>query len=103
MIARYRVEYSPKAYSELVEIYAYIAQDSVNHAVGMIERILKKIDGLDTFPHRHVVQDQSGRLDHPVRSLPVNPYIVFFRVVERDAVVRILRIRHGARRPLKRF
>jgi plasmid stabilization system protein ParE len=38
-----------------------------------------------------------------VRSLPVPPYMVFFRVDDKLLVIRILRIRHGARKPLRRF
>jgi plasmid stabilization system protein ParE len=103
MSPRYRIEYAPKAKAELTAIHDYIAQDSAQNAANMIEKILHAIDGLDTFPMRRVVQEPSKRLPYPVRVLPVPPYLVFFRVLERDAVVQIMRIRHGARRPLKRI
>jgi plasmid stabilization system protein ParE len=35
--------------------------------------------------------------------MPVQSWIVFFRVIDDDRVVRVLRVRHGARRRLKRY
>ena len=64
----------------------------------MVARILDAIDTLDTFPHRNVVAGQKPGLSKPVRSLPAWPYVVFFRVHDDHGVVRILRVRHGARR-----
>ena len=65
----------------------------------MIEKILDAIDLLEIFPHRTIVQRQTPRLKHPVRSLPVKPYVIYFRVIDEDRVVVIRHIRHGARRP----
>ena len=53
--------------------------------------------------HRTVVEDQDPRLKHPIRSLPVESYVIFFRVIEEHAVVRILRVLHGAQRRPKHF
>ena len=101
MTPRYRIEYSPRAYAEIAAIYAYIAQDSVDHAEGMVDRIVAAIDLLGTASHRQRVYDPKGRLGGEVFSLPVPPYMVFFRISEQIAMVRIARIRHGAQRPLK--
>ena len=103
MIPQYRIEFSPKAFAELLHIYAYIAQDSTEHAQGMIEKILAGIDGLENFPRRQKVHDPSGRIAGEVFSLPVPPYVVFFRISETESVVRIARVRHGAQRRLKRI
>jgi plasmid stabilization system protein ParE len=35
--------------------------------------------------------------------MPVQSWIVFFRVLDQHHVVRVLRVRHGARRRLKRY
>jgi plasmid stabilization system protein ParE len=58
---------------------------------------------LEELPHRTIVAVQPPNAKYPVRSIAVWPYVVFFRVVDDDRVVRVIRIRHGARRPLKRF
>jgi len=103
MIARYRVQYSSKAISELVGIYAYIARDSPEKAEETIEWILGKVAGLELFPHRQKVHDARKRIAGDVRSYPIEKYVVFFEIVELETVVHVLRIRHGSQRPLRRF
>jgi len=103
MIPQYRIAYSPAAVAALAQIYAYIAQDSPQNAEGMMERILASIDMLGHFPRRQKVWRAGQRLEGMVYSLPVPPYMIFFRISEHESVVRIAHIRHGARRPLKRF
>jgi plasmid stabilization system protein ParE len=69
----------------------------------MVEKILRAIELLKTFRHRTIVSGQHPRLKQPVRSLAVRPFIIFFRVIEANRVVRILHVRHGARRRPRRF
>jgi plasmid stabilization system protein ParE len=99
----YRVIISKKAAADLQSISDEISKDSPNNAAGMIERILKSIDLLEIFPHRTLVPGQNPKLKHPARSLPVDPYVVYFRILEESRTVRITQIRHGARRPPKRL
>ncbi len=103
MTPQYRIAYSPNAYAALAEIYSYIARDSPHNAEGMIERILAAIDLLGYFPKRQKVWRAAQRFDGSVYSLPVPPYVIFFRISEQESVVRVAHIRHGARRPLTRF
>ncbi|MGA2440525.1 MAG: type II toxin-antitoxin system RelE/ParE family toxin [Tepidisphaeraceae bacterium] len=99
----YRVIISPEAAANLLALHAFIAQNSPANAAKMVDRILAAVETLKTVPHRTVLEHQSPRIQHPVRSLPVSPYVVFFRVLNDDRVVRILTIRHGARRRPRRF
>ena len=69
----------------------------------MIEQILDAIDSLEIFPQRNVATRRSPKITDPVRSLPVKPYMIYFRVIEQDRVVVIRHIRHGARRRPRRF
>ena len=59
----------------------------------MLVRILDSVESLRGFPHRNIGEHQS-----PGLRLPVGPYIVYFRVVGDDAMVRVLHVRHAARR-----
>jgi plasmid stabilization system protein ParE len=103
MTELYRVIITPRAGSDLERIYDYIARDSEQYAAGMITRILDAIELLKHLPHRTVIERQNPKLRYPVRSLPVRPYIVYFRVLDDEKVVRILHVRHGARGGLPRF
>src|SRR5687768_15711538 len=97
MSERYRVRLTSQALSDLDQIHATIARDSPQNAASMIERILNSIDLLEVFPHRTVVERMTSSLKYPVRSLPVKPYVIFFRVIEDERIVVIRHIRHGAR------
>lgn len=99
----YRISLSPEATADLKSLHAYISLDSPDNAAKMVERLLTAIESLKLFPHRTVVQYAGSRLKRPVRSLPVKPYVIFFRVLDDDRLVRILTIRHGARRRPRRL
>lgn len=99
MSQRFRIRLTAQALSDLEQIYETIAEDSLQNAASMIEKILDAIDLLEIFPHRTVVERQAPTLKYPVRSLPVKPYVVYFRVIDDERIVVIRHIRHGARRP----
>lgn len=99
----YRIILTLQALADLEEIYAYIAKDSPSRAASVIEKILDAIDSLEIFPHRNIVERQSAKVRSPIRSLPVKPFVIYFRVIDDRNVVIIRHIQHGARRPPKRF
>lgn len=99
----FRIILSPEAAADLQLLHDFISRDSPQNAAKIVGRILDAIDGLRVFPHRNVLAHQSKKVAHYVRSLPVKPYIVYFRVLEQQEAVRVLSVRHGARRPPKRF
>jgi plasmid stabilization system protein ParE len=94
---------SSEAAADISALHAYIAQDSPDNAKRMVNRILASIENLTTFPHRTVFQRRSRKIKYPVRTLTVRPYVIYFRVQDDDRIVRVLTIRHGARRRPRRF
>ena len=101
--ATYRIILSPRAGAALEGIFRYIAQHSPQNAPIVVERILTAIDSLKTMPARFKVERRDRRLGYDVHSMVVAPHIVFYRVIEPDRVVRILDVRHGARRRPRKF
>jgi plasmid stabilization system protein ParE len=98
----YRIIIAPEAAGDLAAIHNYIAQDSSVHAAKTVQRILDAIATLRLFPHRTVYQRGSSS-SNIIRTLPVGPYIIFFRAHDNQQIIRILTIRHGARRRPRRF
>jgi toxin ParE1/3/4 len=98
----YRVELTPSIGISLQEIFDYIAQDSPRHATRMIDRILRAIDGLEIFPKRQMAPGQENEAN-PIRSLPVDNYVIYYDVDDVMKVVRILRVIHGAQRQASWF
>jgi plasmid stabilization system protein ParE len=89
----YRIIMAKRAANDLMGVPATPA---------VLGEILNAIESLAQFPGRNVVPQQP-LAKWPIRSLPVRPYMVYFRVDEARGDVTILRVRHGSRRPLRRF
>ena len=92
-----KVRYSPRALAQLQQIHGYINQHNPQAARNVVERVEELCTMLGDFPGMGSQTDQEG-----VRMLPVvrYPYLIFYTIVATDGSVRILRIRHGRRRPL---
>ena len=90
-----KVRYTEIALRELDEILAYIADRNSAAAVSVRARVEELVERLSFFPH--LFQETNWR---GVRSVPLGnyPYVIFYTVKAEEIV--ILRIRHGARRPL---
>ena len=94
----WRVFITPHAVAELTAIHDYISRDSTENANNMVSRILTAIEGLAILPHRNIYQKSSRKLRGPVYDLPVEAYIIFFRIDEQARIVNVVSIRHSARR-----
>jgi toxin ParE1/3/4 len=88
-----RVIWSPAVLREIDRIYRYIAQSNPRAAENIAREILAAGDSLKRLPYR-------GRMVQRTRLRELTltyPYIIRYRVASDH--VRILRVRHGARRP----
>ena len=89
---------SLEAGNDLAAIDAHIASDSPQNADRVLERLFVAIESLNRFPNRYKVYRRGTRPGRLVRSMPVVPFVVYYQVIDADRVVRILTVRHGARR-----
>ncbi len=90
-----QVIWSPSALREVYRVFDYLMDFNPRAAGEVFNNLIETGDGLANFPHR-------GRLvrKSDMREVMTSyPYIIRYRVT-RDAV-RILRVRHTARRPTK--
>jgi toxin ParE1/3/4 len=82
----------PRAKSDLVEIWDYIADDSEARADAFLDRIDQKFRTLAQRPGIGRLRDE---LAEGLRSFPVGRYVVFYRPLPEG--VEIVRVLHGAR------
>lgn len=83
---------TPRASEDLIEIWSYIAADSVANADAFIDKLCETMQVLSRQPGsgRHRDELASG-----IRSFPFGRYIVFYRAV--TSGIEIVRVLHGAR------
>lgn len=91
------LSFSPRALQELDAIFVYIRHDSPAGADHVRERVLEVAEYIASYPY-------AGRVTgyHGIRacSVPPYPYVIFYKVIRSTGDVRVLRVRHAARRPL---
>jgi toxin ParE1/3/4 len=78
----------------MVAIWVAIARNNVPAADRVTEEIARRIEGLAAFPMMGAARDD---LRKGIRQLSEPPYLIFYRVVEADATVEVIRVVHGAR------
>lgn len=103
MPERYRVIVSARTSADLHAIHQYIEQDSPQNAAAVVAELLDAIDSLERFPTRFPVHSSGRRLSATVRRMPVPPYLIYYRVVQRQLAVEIITVRHGKRRQPRRL
>ncbi len=86
--------FAPQAVADLEEAVKYIAKDNPEAALRVGNALIDTAGILENFP-------QLGK-SYPkrpgVRRLVSRPYVIFYRINERQQTVEILRYWHGARR-----
>ncbi len=87
-----RLEFSPAADADLVEIATFIARDNVPRAVTFMDELETACAKLVDFPLSGVARSD---IRAGLRSKPHGSYVIFYSVPEK--IIRIERILHGAR------
>lgn len=82
----------PRAKSDLVEIWGYIADDSEARADAFVDMIDQKLSALASKPGMGRARDE---IAEGIRSFPVGRYVIFYRPVPEG--VEIIRVLHGSR------
>lgn len=87
-----RLEFSPAADADLVEIASFIARDNVPRAVSFVDELEAACAKLIDFPLSGVARPD---IRVGLRAKLHGSYVIFYSVLE--TVIRIERILHGAR------
>lgn len=81
MNKRHQLVISEKAREDLIDIWQYIALDSMENADNFVDLIFEKCENLAAFPEMGRKRDE---LLPGIRSLPVKRYVVFYRIREEN-------------------
>jgi plasmid stabilization system protein ParE len=95
---KYKVILTPEAIDQAEKAYRWIQKSSPQNAARWYNRLLDKIYTLEEFPTRCSIAPENDTFDVEVRQLLFGNYRILFWIDGR--AVRVLHIRHGARRHL---
>jgi len=103
MPEHYHIRIMPRAASDLTAICSFIEQHSPQNAASIARELVAAIDSLEILPHRYKIHEHRQQPAKTVHSMPVPPFVVYYRIVDRLHLVEVLTVRHGKRQPPKRF
>lgn len=92
----YKIEYLPIAEEDLSSIIHYIMLDNPDAALAMADKLDQSISVLELFPNSGKIPDDIRLQALNYRMLVVDPYLVFYVVL--NDTVEIRRILHGKRK-----
>jgi toxin ParE1/3/4 len=87
-----KLRISPRARSDLIEIWSYIADDSVPNADAFIDKLHETAQLLAGKPG---LGRRREELAPGMQSFPFGRHLIFYRVVAGE--IEIVRVLHGAR------
>ena len=88
---------TPQAEIDLIDIWQFIADDSIERADSFLDSIDNTVKNLVRMPNMGRSREEIAR---NLRSFPVGNYVVFYRIIEEG--IEVLRVLHGSR-DIKRF
>jgi toxin ParE1/3/4 len=88
-----KIRWTKTAKLHLRAIHDYIAQDSAFYAKGMIDRITRRVDILNTMPEFGAVVPEYDQ--ETIRELFEHPYRIIYKVFRKQ--IDILAVVHSAR------
>lgn len=90
----WHVIFSDRCHTDLQKIVEYIARDDPAAAIRFGSTLVDKAESLASAPEMGPILPKKPG----TRFLPVGSYLIIYRPVEKQRIVRILRFWHAARR-----
>jgi toxin ParE1/3/4 len=96
---RYTVIVSRHAADDTQDIAHYISSElhEKNTAEKLVEKLYNAMDGLSHMPARFPLITDVAMAEKGIRKLPVENYIVFFKIYENDDTVSVIRVLYNRR------
>jgi plasmid stabilization system protein ParE len=97
----YLVNISARAARDLAQLYEEINAESSDASLKWFRGLKKAILSLEEYPYRCPVTPENPKLRHLLYGHKPRVYRTIYKVTEKGKQVKILHIRHGARRRFK--
>lgn len=95
----YEIRMTLEAKMDLRSIFEYIAVDlqSVQNALGQLDRLEKCIAGLNQMPERFRMYEKEPWRSRNLRVMSVDNYLVFYIPDQNAETVTVIRVMYGGR------
>lgn len=93
----YRLVYTKKALNDLAEIIVHVAEDDAQAASHFGNALVAHVELLTRFPRMGGLV----RKRPLVRKLLHSPFLIYYRIRDKQHEIEVLHIRHGARKTPK--
>lgn len=93
-MSKYRIERSPFAERDLVEIWRYIAREDASAADRVLMRIDRQIQRLRAYPR---IGSKRDEISPGLRGLTASRFAILYDIDDKHRTVTILRVLHMAR------
>ena len=97
----YLVNITARAARDLAQLYEEINAESSDASLKWYRGLKRAILSLEQYPYRCAVTPENPKLRHLLYGHKPHIYRTTYRVIEKQKRVKILHIRHGARRRFK--
>lgn len=88
MSGEYQIVWSEIAENDLIEIIEYIANDNIDNALQIFDKIKQRASSLYAFPERgRVVPELQDQGIYTYRELIVSPWRIIYRISATDVYV----------------
>ena len=96
---KYQVKLYKRAYRDIEDIYAYIANEKLDkeNAKSQIDRIKTAIMGLKSFPQSHQERQIGKYANKGYRQLIIDNYIVIFKIDDKKKIVNVVTVQYQGR------
>ena len=95
MPSRYKVRYLPVAQDDRISIFDHIAENSLNRALGFVERLNTTVGLLESNPLLGRIPRHEKLQEYGYRVLIVESYLVFYII--RGHTIEVHRVVHASR------
>lgn len=100
MSDRFDVITSPEAQRNITTAYRYIQREAPGNALRWKAGLRAAIESLDLMPTRCGVAPEAEHLNRPLRQMIYHSHRIIFLIDAPRNVVRVLYVRHAARRAI---
>lgn len=99
MASEYSYRFTEKAASDLTDILRYISEELFNPGAARTlgQKVFASIDEIRSFPQSGMVVENQFLTDKTIRRTVIDNYVLYYKAVESDKTIYIIRIVYGKR------